>query len=152
MSSQINKEFYEIETDEQFFKIKNQIEVLDKVINQAYNSLSFIADLSQIVAVQDWINRMKTKRNGLFNLSIIYTTKTSQKNDIKEYTCKFGDTLLIIATAVYGKKEYWQFLYVYNELQSDVLEPNQRLKIPPLNKDTELVFAKEFIEAIEDVT
>lgn len=149
MSANLNKIVYEIESEQQFFEIKEQIDALDQIINIAYNYLPTETNFESIVATQDWIDRLKRKRNGLFNLTILYTTKNNQKNDVREYTCKFGDTLLIIAQAVYGVKEYWQHLYLYNELTTDVLELNQRIKLPVINQSNELALGKNFIEILE---
>lgn len=151
MAEQDNKLYYEIENDEQFYAVKKQIEDLDRTINIAYSEMQKYSDTKVIIDFQDWIDRMKLKRLGLFNLSSIYTLQNNTKRDFEEYICKYGDTLKLLAQAYYGKKEYWQYIYVYNELVNTVLTPNQRLKIPLVHPDKELVFLKDLIDTLDAI-
>lgn len=144
-------DYLEIENDEQFYYIKAQIQAIDKEINYQYDNIQKFVDEKIIANLQDYISRLKLKRTGLFNLCAIYTSKVEEKKDFDNYICRYGDSLIELAQAFYGKKEYWQYIYVYNQLTTDVLTPNQRIKIPKVHPSKELIYAGTLIDLLERV-
>ena len=126
------------------------IKSLDTVIGEYYSILQRIVDEQEIVEIQAYINRLKKVRLGWFNLTQLYTMNVnSNQSGDQIYSCVKGDTLAIISQAFFGNIEYGDYLYYYNDLQTPLLEPNQKIKIPNINSNQPLVLFSNPINFIE---
>lgn len=126
------------------------IQSLDELIGLYYSALQRTVNEQEIVEIQAYIDRMKKVRLGWFNLTQLYTMNVNNnQNGDQIYSCVKGDTLAIISQAFFGNIEYGDYLYYYNDLQTPLLEPNQKIKIPNINSGQPLVLFSNPINFIE---
>lgn len=126
------------------------IQSLDELIGLYYSALQRTVNEQEIVEIQAYIDRMKNVRLGWFNLTQLYTMNVNNnQNGDQIYSCVKGDTLAIISQAFFGNIEYGDYLYYYNDLQTPLLEPNQKIKIPNINSGQPLVLFSNPINFIE---
>lgn len=126
------------------------IQSLDELIGLYYSTLQRTVNEQEIVEIQAYIDRMKKVRLGWFNLTQLYTMNVNNnQNGDQIYSCVKGDTLAIISQAFFGNIEYGDYLYYYNDLQTPLLEPNQKIKIPNINSGQPLVLFSNPINFIE---
>lgn len=126
------------------------IRSLDELIGIYYSALQRTSSEQEIVEIQAYIDRLKNVRLGWYNLSQLYTMNANNNKDGDQiYSCVKGDTLALISQAFYNNIEYGEYLYYYNELQTPLLEPNQKIKIPNINSGQPLVLFSNPINFIE---
>lgn len=126
------------------------IKSLDTVIGEYYSILQRTVNEEEIVEIQAYIDRLKKVRLGWFNLSQLYTMNVNNnRNGEQIYSCVKGDTLALISQAFYNNIEYGDHLYYYNDLETPILEPNQKIKIPNINKDKSLVIFFNSIDVMD---
>lgn len=124
-----------ITTEDQYYKVLSNIDKLDKWIGKAYSYIEKINEENEIeiIRTQALIDTYKKKRLANFNLAKMYeayTKREGSKSNI--YIVTIGDTLVHISSLMYGDFNYWQYLYYYNDLDTDELTPGQELIIPEL--------------------
>lgn len=126
------------------------IKSLDTVIGEYYSIIQRTSSEQEIVEIQAYINRLKNVRLGWYNLSQLYTMNVNNsKNGDQIYSCVKGDTLALISQAFYNNVEYGDHLYYYNDLETPLLEPNQKIKIPNIKSDKTLVIFFNSINTID---
>lgn len=139
-----------INSIEKLTEASSIIKSLDTIIGEYYSILQRIVDEQGIVEIQAYIDRLKKVRLGWFNLTQLYTMNVNNnKNGEQIYSCVKGDTLALISQAFYNNIEYGDHLYYYNDLETPILEPNQKIKIPNINKDKSLVIFFNSIDVMD---
>lgn len=122
--------FKGLETKEEYNLAIELIEKYDQYVNLCYNELQKTADEVKIVEIQDFIIKLKTKRNALFIMTEVYKQTVKSDSEIATYIVRKGDTLALIAQLYYQNHEFAEYIYYYNELDDWELIPFQELKIP----------------------
>lgn len=144
----MNDEFLLIQDNETYYRVVQEIENLDILINYVYNAMAKYSEPRVIIDFQDWINRLKNKRLGYFNLTALYNLKKDVPN-FKLYIVRQNDTLALISMAFYGRTDFASYIYVENDLTDWNLTIGQSLRIPVVHPNREGVFAKEYIDILD---
>lgn len=141
----------EIQTDKQYQDAVQDINTIDTFVSKLYNEIVKYTSESDILSIQEWIDRLMDKRLGLYNLCAIFANRKKQDNKQYDiYTCRYKDTLIKIAQAYYGNADFWQYLYVINNLEDAILIPFQQINVPLINPSKTKVYNGELIAFMDD--
>lgn len=139
-----------IKTIEESIIAKELIQEIDKLINQCYNNLKGLNsdfNFKEIVEYEDFIQRLKIKRLGYYNLIVIFNAENDNNKEIKKDTVIVTEdmTLVDISNAFFGQPEYAHLIYVENDLDTSLLEVGQEIKIPILENTEKVVLQSKVI-------
>jgi len=140
---------YEIESQEEYAKAIEIMSAIDFFINVAYSEIQKSYNDKEIIEYQDYINRLKDKRLGIFNLATAYEEKSKDDKIIESYICRQGDTLALISQAYYGNSDFGWYIYYHNELTDLNLTSSQILEIPKLSSKCNKVFLGDFFATVD---
>jgi hypothetical protein len=140
---------YEITSQEEYAKAIEIIGAIDFFINVAYSEIQKTYNDEETIKYQNFINRLKEKRLGLFNLATIYEEKSKDDTIIESYICRQGDTLALISQAYYGNSDYGWYIYYHNDLTDLNLTSSQILEIPKISSQCNKVFLGDFFADID---
>lgn len=109
----------------------------DLIIQQCYVDIEESVDESRIIDTQELIDKLNLIRTALFNEIVRYQKSNNTSQQEEAYTVRNGVLLTDLALLYYGERDYWQYIYDYNQLTDIDLIMGQELIIPKLPDNPE---------------
>lgn len=110
---------------------------IDLLIQKAYIDIEESTDETRIIDTQELIDDLNLKRISFFNEIVKYQTSIKPSQQEEVYVVRDGVLLSDVALLYYGERDYWQYIYDYNQLTDLNLTIGTELIIPKLPDNPE---------------